>query len=69
MAKVNERVRRLANFNIFTSEINPVYFYVILIISMISLFTDYNNMVILKTFTFMLYRMNLYCVNIIPYCI
>ena len=51
MARVDERVRRLTNFNMFKSEIKPELFYVILIIIMITLFTDYNNMVILKTFT------------------
>ena len=53
MAGVDERVRRLANFNMFMSKSNRCYFYVILIIRMISLITDYNNMVISETFTFM----------------
>ena len=50
-------VRRLTNFNMFImSEIKTVLFYVILIISMISLFTDYNNMVIfIFKLTFMLH--------------
>ena len=47
--KLDERIRQLTDFNMFNSEL----FYVILIISMISLFTDYNNIVILNTFTFM----------------
>ena len=56
MTQVRVRVRRLTNFNMFKSEIKTVlFFYVTLIISMISLFTDYNNMVILKTFTFLLH--------------
>ena len=48
----------------FKSEIKTVLFYVILIFVMISLFSDYD-MVILKTFTFTshyIYRMNLYIV-------
>ena len=51
--KLDERVRRLTDFNMFKSEIKTRYFYVILIISMISLLADYNSMVIFKTFTFM----------------
>ena len=59
MAGVDERVRRC-------------YFYVILIISMISLSMDYyNNYSHFKNIHFYvtLYRSNLYCVTIITYCI
>ena len=52
---LDERVRRLADFNnlCLTLKSKPCYFYVILIISMLSLLADYNSMVIFKTFTFM----------------
>ena len=53
--KLDERVRRLPDFNMFKSEIKRCYFYVILIISMLSLLADYISMVIFKTFTFMFY--------------
>ena len=57
-------------FIIFKSEITMVLFVCFFIVSMISLFTDYN-MFILKTFIFMSYNiiMNVYCVVIITYCI
>ena len=47
------------------------YFHVILIISMLSLLADYNSMVIFKNIHLYvpLYRLNLYCVTIIIYCI
>ena len=69
--KLDEHVRRLTDFNMFKSEIKMLLFYVILIISMISLLADYNSMVIFKNIHLYvpLYRLNLYCVTIIIYCI
>ena len=65
--KLDERVRRLTDFNMF----KRCYFYVIWIISMISLLADYNSMVIFLNIHLYvpLYILNLYCVTIIIYCI
>ena len=46
MAEVDECVGRLTNVNIFKFEIKSVLLYIILIINKISLFADFNNMVI-----------------------
>ena len=43
---MNERVRRLTDFNMFKSEIKTLLFLRFLIISMISLLTCYNSMII-----------------------
>ena len=58
----DERVSRLADFNMFKSEIKTLLFYVIFIISMISRLTDYNSMVILKTFIFMSHYIDRICI-------
>ena len=65
--KLDELVRRLTKFTCLSLELKRCYFYVILIINMISLFMAYNNMVILTTFTFMSHYIDLIC--IITYCV
>ena len=52
--KLDERIRRLTDFNMFSLISKRCYVYVILIISIISLLADYDShiMVMLKTLTF-----------------